>query len=364
MKKTILLNPGPACTSHEVKKAMIEIGDVCPREVEIGNLMESISYRIKYFLSSRPSKYECALLTSSGTGAVEMVISSLPKDAYVLNIINGSYGERIEEMLQVYNIPHDTLNYQEGEIHIDEVKTFLNTQTYTHVSVIHCETTTGILNDIEKIASLASANGTRIIVDAMSSAFAYPIDMYKHDIDILCCSSNKLVQGMAGLGIVIIDKKVLAECYPRTVYLDLKSQIEYFNSTNQMRFTSPVQILNALSVALDELSKEGLNMRFCRYKHLNEIIRDGMETLGFVPLVEREKNSIVITSFIEPKGFDFNEFHDYLKTKGFIIYPGKVAKTNTFRLSNIGDINEYDVTKFLTTVTSWVKKKQKELSKL
>jgi len=364
MKKTILLNPGPACTSHEVKKAMVDIGDLCPREIEVGNLMESISYKIKYLLTSRPNKYECALLTSSGTGAVEMVISSLPKDAYVLNIINGSYGERIQEMLEVYNISHDTINYNEEEINYDEVKKYLDTQTYTHICFVHCETTTGIINDLRKLTKVAKVNNTRVIVDAMSSAFAYPIDMYKDEIDFLCCSSNKLVQGMAGLGVVLADKKQVQECHARTVYLDLKSQVNYFNKTNQMRFTSPVQILNALSVALDELSKEGLNMRFCRYKHLNEIIRDSMETLGFVPLVEREKNSIVITSFIEPKGFDFNEFHDYLKTKGFIIYPGKVAKTNTFRLSNIGDIDEYDVTKFLTTVTSWVKKKQKELSKL
>lgn len=359
MKKTILLNPGPACTTSDVKKAMVEIGDVCPREIEVGNLMDSISFRIKYLLTSRPSKYECALLTSSGTGAVEMVISSLPKDAYVLNIINGSYGERIEEMLEVYEIPHSTINYNEEEINYAEIKQYLDTQTYTHVTFVHCETTTGIINDLSLISKYANMNNVKVVVDAMSSAFAYPIDMYKDEIHFLCCSSNKLVQGIAGLGVVLVDKKSLNECHARTVYLDLKSQIEYFNKTNQMRFTSPVQVLNAFSVALDELNRETIKMRFCRYKHLNEIIRDGMESLGFIPLVDKDKNSIVITSFIEPVGFDFTEFHDYLKTKGFIIYPGKVAKTNTFRLSNIGDINEYDAAKFITTVKTWVKKKQK-----
>lgn len=353
--KHILLNPGPACTTDAVKQAMIEIGDVCPREIEIGDLMKSISDKIKSLLTSNSENYETILLTSSGTGAVEMVISSLPKDAYVLNIINGSYGERIEDMLQVYNIPHETLNYQEGEINLDEVKSFLNTQTYTHVSVIHCETTTGILNDINKIASLASANGTRIIVDAMSSAFAYPIDMYKHDIDILCCSSNKLVQGMAGLGIVIADKKSINECYPRTVYLDLKSQFEYFEKTKQMRFTPPVQILNSLNVAIDELIMETVEGRYKRYENLNKFIRSEMQSLGFEPLIDEDKNSIVITSFLEPEGFDFNEFHDFLKDKGFIIYPGKVAKSNTFRLSNIGDIDKYEINRFIEIVKIWLK---------
>jgi 2-aminoethylphosphonate-pyruvate transaminase len=352
--KHILLNPGPACTTDAVKHAMVEIGDVCPREIEIGDLMKSISDKTKSLLTSNSENYESILLTSSGTGAVEMVISSLPKDAYVLNIINGSYGERIEEMLQVYNIPHDTLNYQEGEINMDEVKTFLNTQTYTHVSVIHCETTTGILNDIEKIASLASANGTRIIVDAMSSAFAYPIDMYKHDIDIICCSSNKLVQGMAGLGIVIANKDSLSKCFARTVYLDLKSQFEYFQKTKQMRFTPPVQILNSLNVAIDELILETVEGRYNRYEKLNKFIRREMQSLGFEPLINEDENSIVITSFLEPEGFDFNNFHDYLKDNGFVIYPGKVSMHNTFRLSNIGNITELEITKFIELVKFWV----------
>jgi 2-aminoethylphosphonate-pyruvate transaminase len=352
--KHILLNPGPACTTDAVKHAMVEIGDVCPREIEIGDLMKSISDKTKSILTSNSENYESILLTSSGTGAVEMVISSLPKDSKVLNIVNGSYGERIDEMLKVYNIDHKTLNYKEGSIDFEDIKYHLDNNHFSHISVIHCETTTGIINDISRIGKLAKDNFCELIVDAMSSAFAYPIDMERDGIQFLCCSSNKLVQGMAGLGIVIANKDSLSKCFARTVYLDLKSQFEYFQKTKQMRFTPPVQILNSLDVAIDELILETIEGRYNRYEKLNKFIRREMQSLGFEPLINEDENSIVITSFLEPEGFDFNNFHDYLKDNGFVIYPGKVSMHNTFRLSNIGNITELEITKFIELVKFWV----------
>lgn len=354
--KYVLLNPGPACTTDAVKHAMTEIGDVCPREREIGDLMKSISDKTKSILTSNSENYEAVLLTSSGTGAVEMVISSLPKSANVLNIINGSYGERIKDMLKVYGIEHTTLNYKESSIDLSQVRRYLEIGNFTHVSVIHCETTTGIINDISSLSKLAKENSCEIIVDAMSSAFAYPIDMERDGIHFLCCSSNKLVQGMAGLGIVVVNKSSLEKCHARTVYLDLKSQFEYFEKTNQMRFTPPVQVLNALNVAIDELIKETVSGRYARYERLNKYIRKEMESLGFEALISEDQNSVVITSFLEPKGFDFNNFHDYLKTNGFVIYPGKVSNQNTFRLSNIGNIHELDLIKFISQVKIWLTK--------
>ena len=358
MNQYILLNPGPACTTDAVKKAMLKVGDVCPREVETGDLMEEISNRIKSALCSKPDDYETILLASSGTGAVESVISSLPEYARVLNIVNGSYGQRIDNMLEVYDIDSKTLNFNEGVIDISKVEEELknaNYSSFTHISVIHCETTTGVINNIYEISELAMRYGCELIVDAMSSAFAYPIDVYRDVIEFLCCSSNKLVQGMAGIGIVLAKRTSLEKCKARTVYLDLKSQADYFTKTRQMRFTPPVQILSALVVALRELEIEGIENRYKRYQKLNLMIRSKMETLGFKPLIDKENNSIVITSFVEPERFDFEKFHAYLKDRGFVIYPGKVSKGKTFRLSNIGDIKEEDIIIFLNYVESYCK---------
>lgn len=354
MKQYVLLNPGPACTTKAVKKAMVSVGDVCPREIETGDLMKSVSDRIKTILTTKPEDFECVLLTSSGTGAVEMVISSLPKGAKVLNLINGAYGDRIEQMLKVYKIKNKSLDFNEGIFDLKQIKAELEVGSYTHISMIHCETTTGVINDLDAISKLAKKFNAELVVDAMSSAFAYPIDLHKQRISYLCCSSNKLVQGMAGLGIVLVNKKSLIHCNPRTVYLDLKAQCNYFNKTNQMRFTPPVQIINALSVALDELIEETVEGRFLRYKSLNDTIRNKMESLGFETLIDKSKNSVVITSFIEPDDFVFEEFHNYLKKKGFVIYPGKVSNQNTFRLSNIGDISEDDVSKFIKHVEDFL----------
>jgi 2-aminoethylphosphonate aminotransferase len=353
-----LFNPGPANTSDRVKNSVIECGDVCPRELETGNLMKEISERIKFLLTTNPDQFECVLFTSSGTGAVESVISSLPENANVLNIVNGSYGNRIADMLSVYKISHENVDFAEGTIDLSLVEDVLSAKEFTHISFIHCETTTGIINDLRAISKLAKKYNCKIVVDAMSSAFAYPIDMEKDGIEFLCCSSNKLVQGLPGIGIVLVDKKEISDCFNRTVYLDLKSQIESFRKTNQMRFTPAVQILYSLREALCELEEEGISNRFKRYENLNVIIREQLEDLGLRALIKKELNSIVITSFIEPVGFDFHSFHGFLKSKGFVIYPGKVNSNNTFRLSNIGELTEEDVNNFINSVKTYFNVRQ------
>jgi len=354
MKQYKLLNPGPACTTQTVKDAMVTVGDVCPREVESGDLMKKVSDDIKTLLTSNTDQYECALLTSSGTGAIEMIVSSLPRTARVLNIINGSYGKRIQEMLDVYKIDNEHIDFDEGSLDLEQIYDILDNSEFTHISVVHCETTTGILNPLRKICMLAEKFNCEILVDAMSSAFAYPIDLYRYGIDYLCCSSNKIVQGMAGLGIVLVRKELLDNLHARSVYLDLKSQVNYFSKTSQMRFTPPVQIINSLSIALDELKEETIKGRYERYEYLNTYIRLKMEDLGFESLINKDENSVIITSFIEPKGFDFDAFHSYLKVHGYVVYPGKVSKYQTFRISNIGNLLKSDIVDFIKYVEKYV----------
>ena len=356
MKRQILLNPGPACTSAKVKEAAIEFGDVCPREEETGNLMKEISDKVKRHLTSIPKDYEAVLFTSSGTGALEAILSSLPlKGQKVLNIVNGEYGKRISEILNAYKIPVADLDFKNKDIDLELVKEAINSGFYTHIAVVHCETTTGMLNDVNTIAKLAKEQNLTVIVDAMSSAFAYPIDMANDKIDFLACSSNKLVQGLPGIGIVVGRKSLIKNCHARSYYFSLKDQVDYFNKTNQMRFTPAVQILASLNAALDELGEEGIGNRLARYARLNQSIRTKMKSLGFHPVVRLKNNSAVITAYHEPAGFDFNKFHNYLKERDFIIYPGKLANNKTFRIANIGDITVDEVNRFLSHVEEYMK---------
>lgn len=356
MRRQVLLNPGPACTSAKVKEAAIEFGDVCPREEETGNLMRAISDKIKGHLTSIPKEYEAVLFTSSGTGALEAILSSLPvKGQKVLNIVNGEYGKRIREILDVYKIPTVDLDFDNGDIDLAIVKEYIDSGFYTHVSVVHCETTSGILNDIKTIAKMAKEKNLKVIVDAMSSAFAYPIDMVTDGIDFLACSSNKLAQGLPGIGIVVGRKGLIRDCHARSYYFSLKDQVDYFNKTNQMRFTPAVQILASLNTALDELGEEGIENRLKRYSQLNQLIRIKMKSLGFNPVVRLKSNSAVITAYYEPTGFNFKAFHDYLKERDFIVYPGKLADNKSFRIANIGDLKVEEIHSFLSHVSEYMK---------
>lgn len=360
MKRQVLLNPGPACTSARVKEAVIEFGDVCPREEETGDLMRAISDKVKGYLTSKPKDYEAVLFTSSGTGALEAILSSLRiKEQKVLNIINGEYGKRIHAILDTYKIPVVNIDFENEEIDLAVIKEYINSGFYSHVTLVHCETTTGILNDIKAVAKIAKEKNLTVIVDAMSSAFAYPIDMYTDGIDFLACSSNKLVQGLPGIGIVLAKQDLIQTCDVRSYYFSLKDQSEYFSKTNQMRFTPAVQILASLNIALDELDKEGINNRLKRYSKLNKIIRITMLSLGFKPVIGLKLNSAIITAYYEPDGFNFNDFHSYLKAREFIVYPGKLVDNRSFRIANIGDLNINEINNFLIHVREYMKTQNK-----
>lgn len=352
MEQYVLLNPGPACTSNAVKKSVELIGDVCPREVETGNLMGTISNKVTSLMTTDTDKFVSILFTSSGTGAVESVISSLPNDARVLLLTNGEYGRRMNEMLNIYSILTTQMDFGndpidlakvDAELHLSQFETELNERQYTHVITVHCETTSGIINDISAIGIIAKEYSCEFVVDAMSSAFVYPIDCNKQQIDFLICSSNKGSQGLPGIGVVVARKKSLNDCHARTMYFDLKGQYDAYIKSNQMRFTPAVQMLASFNQSLDELIKETIAGRYDRYKKLNLQIRQGMKKIGFKQFIPDEHQSIIITSFLIPENMDFNKFHSKLKQRGFVIYPGKIEESNTFRLANIGIIEKSSI---------------------
>jgi len=343
MEQYVLLNPGPACTSNAVKKSVELIGDVCPREVETGNLMGTISNKVTSLMTTDTDKFVSILFTSSGTGAIESVISSLPVNASVLLLTNGEYGRRINEMLNIYSIVTNQLDFGNDPIDLVQVKTELEQEIYTHVITVHCETTSGIINDISAIGVIAKMHSCEFVVDAMSSAFVYPIDCNKQQIDFLICSSNKGSQGLPGIGVVVARKESLETCQARTMYFDLKGQYDAYIKSNQMRFTPAVQMLASFNQSLDELIEETIAGRYERYKKLNLQIRQGMKDIGFKQFIPDEHQSIIITSFLIPENMDFNKFHSKLKQRGFVIYPGKIEESNTFRLANIGIIEKTSI---------------------
>lgn len=360
IKRNILLNPGPATTSDTVKYAQV-VPDICPREKEFGDVMEFISKELTNFVGSN-DEYTTILFGGSGTASVEAIISSVVGEDILLVINNGAYGKRICEMAEIYNLNY--IEYKSSgveEINLNEleelIKTYnLNTdddeKKISHLAVIHHETTTGILNDIQAIGELCSKYKIEMIVDSMSSFAGIPIDMNKMNIAYLASSSNKCIQGMAGISFVIANKEALEKTKkikPRNLYLNLYKQYLYFKDNYQMRFTPPVQVLYALKQAIIEAKEETIEKRSERYKECCKILWEGLDKLNLKKLVCEEASSKLLTSILEPKteGYSFKELHDYLYSRGFTIYPGKIASEDTFRIANIGQIYPENMTKFI-----------------
>jgi 2-aminoethylphosphonate-pyruvate transaminase len=362
IRRNILLNPGPATTTDSVKMAQA-VPDICPREQEFGDLMEFCATEITKMVGD-PNDYKTVLFGGSGTATVEAILNSvIPDSGKVLIIDNGAYGKRMRQITSVYHIP--TVVFESSSIapiDLSALEALIeNTDGLTHLAMIHHETTTGLLNDIAAVGELCKKHNLSFIVDSMSGFAAIPVDMKAMNIDYLAASSNKNIQGMAGIGFAICKKTALeatATIPMRSLYLNLYAQYAYFEKTHQTRFTPPVQTFYALKQAIVETFEETIEARYARYTKSWETLLDGLDQLGLDYLIDKEHHSRIITSIIEPDSatYDFNEMHDYFFEKGFTIYPGKVNDYNTFRISNIGQIDHRDMEAFLKVLKTYLVK--------
>ena len=362
MKRNILLNPGPATTSQSVKDAQV-VPDICPREQEFGDLLDSIRSDLVKIVHGEA---DCAavLFGGSGTAAMEAVMSSVvPPGGRVVVVENGAYGTRFVEIAEQHGIEVVAFRMPYGQPpDLKALAALLAVnQGITHIFVVHHETTTGLLNPVAEIAALAQKHGVSVVLDAMSSFAGLPLDLRKLPIDYVISSSNKCIQGMAGLSFAICRRRLLGASHnhARTYYLDLVAQHLYFEKTRQTRFTPPVQTCYALRRAIDEFFSEGQDGRFARYRQNWERLYRGLASLGFRFLLPRELESGILIAILEPQhaAYDFEDMHDYLYTKGFTIYPGKGAREATFRLSIIGDLHEPDVDAFLGALGDYLRER-------
>lgn len=363
----ILLNPGPANTTNGVKQAQV-VTDICPRETVFGDLCESVASRLAAFVDSS-GDHVAVLFGGSGTASVEAAIASfVPPEGRLLVVDNGAYGARITAIAKAYALPHDTLEFGVGTWpDLDEVESKLASAKYTHLAVIHHETTTGMLNPVPDIAKLARARGVKVLVDAMSSYAGIPIEMNQLGADVLVSSSNKCIQGMAGLSFVIAKRGEVEalKTYPgRSLYLNVGEQHRFFKKSHQMRFTPPVQTMYALAQAIDELETEGgVEARLKRYMACFDALDGGMRKLGFARLLPEEQLSKILTAYVEPSdpNYSYDKMHDLLFERGFTIYPGKGAKQATFRLANMGDITPEDMHAFARAMREVLEEMRVEL---
>jgi 2-aminoethylphosphonate-pyruvate transaminase len=352
----ILLNPGPANTTETVKRAMTR-PDICPRESEFGDVLARVRDDLTRVVTDSKA-YTTVMFTGSGTEAVEAAIASaVPSDGRLLVIDNGAYGARMVQIAKGYAIAHDVETFGVGGFpDVDRIAKRLREQRYTQLAIVHHETSTGMLNPLAEVAALCQKHEVQLIVDAMSSYAGIPIDVDALGIDFLASSSNKCIQGMAGLGFVICRRDRLAHMSHipgRSFYLSMAGQHRFLEQNGQMQFTPPVQIIYALEQALREFFAEGgVRGRHERYVQNWEAMDNGVRSLGFRRLLPEAILSRILTAYIEPDhpNYSFDAMHDRLYAKGFTIYPGKGAQQATFRLANMGAVDANDMRAFVAAL--------------
>ncbi|MEK5430104.1 2-aminoethylphosphonate--pyruvate transaminase [Lysinibacillus sp. FSL R7-0073] len=360
-----LLTPGPLTTTKTVKQEMLK--DRCTWDDDYKNVTQVIRRQLLNLAQVDESNFTAVLMQGSGSFVVESVLTTaIGEDDKLLIITNGAYGERIVEMAKVLRLAHVVYSvpYNEQPSSLEVRDLLEKDASITHVAVVHCETTTGILNPIKEIGEVVHSFNKTFIVDAMSSFGGVPMDVSDLHIDFCISSANKCIQGVPGFGFVIAKTRVLEKCkgQARSVALDLYSQWEVMKKDGKWRFTSPTHVVAAFAKALEELVEEGgVNARYQRYADNNQLLRSRLSVLGFEAYISEELQSPIITTYLFPhQEFSFEHFYLEMKKEGFVIYPGKLTDVDTFRIGNIGDIYEEDMQALCEVIENYMVVKNNE----
>lgn len=353
----LLFTPGPLTTSSSVKRAMLR--DLGSRDSEF---IETVARVHRALLAvagvSQQDGYESILLQGSGTYALEAVVGcALPRDGKLLVVTNGTYGTRLGQIATALGIDHALLRFAEHE-QVDPARVdaaLAADDLLTHVSVVHCETSTGMLNPAGDVCQVARARGCISIVDSMSAFGGVPIDLAEWGADFLISSSNKCIEGVPGFAFVLCRREALlaTEGRARSLSFDLLAQWRGIGRNGQFRFTPPTHAILAFDQAMSELDKEGgVVGRAKRYAANHRMLLAGMRAMGFREYLAEALQGPIITAFRYPEhpSFDFDELYRRMSEQGFVIYPGKLSDADCFRIGSIGRIEEADVAAMLAAL--------------
>lgn len=352
----ILLNPGPVSISDGVRKAAVA-SDLCHREPEYFHLQDRVRKGLLEVYGCDPGQWAAVLLGGSGTTALEAMLSSLvPGDARLLVVANGVYGERIRRIAEIHDIRFDTVEHGWTDaIDFERVEDALSGGDFSHVAAVHHETTTGRLNDVARLAQMCEAHGAGLLLDAVSSFGAE--DMPFHSPALIACAAtaNKCLHGIPGACFAVCRRDALESACepPRSLYLHLPLWAGA-QDRQGTPFTPPVNSVLALEKALDELGEQGgWKKRHARYHNLAGQVHRALRALGVQALLGPGESSCVLHAYRLPPGKTYQEIHDGLKQRGFVIYAGQgQLEDQMFRISTMGDIGHYDMERLLAALSS------------
>ena len=344
----ILLTPGPLTTTLRTKLAMLR--DWGSWDSDFNEITVSVRRSLLKIVHGEDT-HVVVPLQGSGTFSVEAAVATLvPRDGHVLVLDNGAYCKRAVRLTRLMGRTCSVLEFDEAEQVSPaalEQKLAADT-TITHVILIHCETGTGVLNPLQEVANVCALHRRSLIVDAMSSFGALPIDVRETRFDALVAASGKCLEGVPGMGFVVIRKDVLEGCAgnSQSLAMDLHDQHTYMERTGQWRFTPPTHVVVALAEALAQFEAEGGQpARLLRYTENYRTLIHGMSRMGFMPFLDPQIQAPIIVTFHAPGDprYQFNAFYASARQNGFILYPGKLTQLETFRVGCIGAIRRNEM---------------------
>ncbi|OCP25046.1 MULTISPECIES: 2-aminoethylphosphonate--pyruvate transaminase [unclassified Ensifer] len=342
-----LLTPGPLTTAYEVKEAMLR--DWGSWDGDFRAMTAQLRRQLLDIAGDAKGEFDCVPMQGSGSFSVEAMLGSfVPRDGKVLVLMNGAYGKRIAQTLAYLGRDHVTID--KGDYmppRGPEVAAALDADpAITHVVVVHCETSSGILNPLKEISEVVYASGRKLLVDSMSAFGAVAAGLADFRYEAIVSSANKCIEGVPGFGFVIARRNELEAAKDRShsLSLDVHAQWDYMNKTGQWRFTPPTHVVAAFLEALRLHREEGgVAARGARYARNRDVMVAGMREAGFETLLADRWLSPIIVTFFSPAdpAFAFDRFYELMKEKGFIIYPGKLTVVDSFRVGCIGRMDEH-----------------------
>ncbi|HEV8312262.1 MAG TPA: 2-aminoethylphosphonate--pyruvate transaminase [Burkholderiaceae bacterium] len=351
----ILLTPGPLTTTLRTKLAMLR--DWGSWDADFNAVTASVRTRLLDIVHGHGT-HVVVPLQGSGTFSVEAAVATVvPRDGHVLVLDNGAYCKRAAKLTQMMGRRASVLAFAEDEaVSADALDARLkHDASITHVILIHCETGTGVLNPMAEVAAVCQRHDKGLIIDAMSSFGALPIDAREVRFDALVAASGKCLEGVPGMGFVFLRKDVIERCAgnSQSLAMDLHDQHVYMEKTGQWRFTPPTHVLVALSEAITQFVEEGGQpARLARYRDNCAALLDGMGELGFKPFLKPALQAPIIVTFHAPAdpAYEFKRFYAACKAQGFILYPGKLTQVETFRVGCIGAIGRNEMAQAVNAV--------------
>jgi aspartate aminotransferase-like enzyme len=352
-EKRYLFTPGPTPVPPEVLAALAE-PVIHHRARDYREIYARCLARLHDVYRTQD---DVLMFTTSGTGAFESAVANLTTAGDRQLVLSaGNFGERWAGMVKAFgaDLVHVRLDWGETPEPEDLRAALVEAGDVRVVYLTHSETSTGVVCDVQALAAVAKEAEALVVVDAVSSLGAVPVESDAWDLDVVVSGSQKALMCPPGLAFASVSPVALEAATRSTAprYVLDWERTRKAQAKLDAPFTPAVPIVRALDVALGLLLDEGLDAAFDRHARLGRACREGAKAMGLELFSPDEERSAVVTAIRTPDGVDATELVSTLRDRfGITIANGQGdLKGKIFRIGHIGWFDVFDITTALAAV--------------